>query len=103
MKLTKEQRTYIQQKLRAIYQAKINSLPKQLTPYTSDKPKESYKPEINAALQLIKEEWEKETTKYKELCKPLEIALAKANEQLLFAEDYEAVQDLLKSFEEELA
>jgi len=103
MKLTKEQRTYIQHKLRAMYNTKINSLPKQATSYPSDRPRVSYNPEINAALQLIQEEWEKETKAYQLLCKPIDLAFEKANEQLLFTENYEAVQNLLKSFEEELA
>lgn len=104
MKLTKEQRYYIERKLSAIYRTKSNEITQKysylysLTFARTLKVPEEIQEHYNALITFCKtQEQERQ-----DLLQPLDLLYEQAKEKLLFADNYEAVKDLLTSFEEQL-
>jgi len=99
MKLTKEQRVYLERKINTIYGAKTAHIKR--APYFGlGNIKENYPKRINAALLLIKEYEEADQKRFKEQLAPYTKAKEELLEKLLFQENYEEIIKLVAAFEQ---
>lgn len=106
MKLTKAQHEYIERKLRDLYYNKRNEILKKYPCKSLYKYRkeilEKYPKKIQNAMILINQQINADFTAAEEELKPYDKMHKKAQEQLLFAENYESVQQLIKDFGEQL-
>jgi hypothetical protein len=102
MRLTKEQRAYINRQLQELYYKKIDLIPIPTTSYGIVNKSDKYPAKVNKAIDVLNTYTTQEKNKYYNAIYPYQKAYNKAKEQLLFSTDYEAVQELINSFKEEL-
>lgn len=106
MKLTKAQQNYIGEKLRKLYFDKrseiLNKYPcKSLYKYPEETLKK-YPKKLQNAMILINQQIDTDSTIVEKEAELYHKMYEKAREQLLFAENYESVQQLIKDFGEQL-
>jgi hypothetical protein len=102
MKLNQEQRYYIKQRIQTITSKKLAKIktPQISVQYLQANP--SYPDKVNAAIAILLTYQKEVANTYTIAAAPIKEKQLQAEEQLLFADSYEAVKELLKTFEESL-
>ena len=102
MKLNQEQRYYIKQRIQTITSKKLSKIktPQISVQYLQANP--SYPDKVNAAIAILLTYQKEVANTYTIAAAPIKEKQLQAEEQLLFADSYEAVKDLLQNFEESL-
>lgn len=101
MRLTQEQRYYVGNQLLTIARQKKGKVVHPDTPYISDKFKSLVPFQVQKAIEIVLKESAKLNEKYEKAIKPIDEAYKKALEKVIFANNYEAVKELLTNFEKE--
>ena len=96
MKLTKEQRAYVDNRLEHIYREKTKNF--QSVYFGHILQNDNYPPNVNKAIDLLNTYQDTHNKKVKEQALPFSVKLEKIREKLLFTSQLEEVQALLDSF-----